>query len=535
MNAGLLNTDMLRVIGWTMIHSAWQFLALYAALRGLLFVINKSNSNLRYLMAISVMAGAVIISALTFHYEYKQYFGNSINSFNNQISSIKSVPVQQTQAYKITGNLNAVTKHTFLYYLDIVSPYLTFGWIAGMLFYTLKIISGNIYLYRLRNLRSAFYPGVNEKLLQLIDKMQLNKLIKLTITNSVTQPFTFGNLKPIILLPCSYVANVPMDQLEMILSHELAHIKRYDYLVNMVQTMLEAIFFFNPFFKYLSNTVRNEREYCCDDMASKYCGNEKTMAIALANLKILNNYNQLSLSAAATKNIFYARIHRLIEPGRQSGVTVKTFLLSLIVLLLAAVSITKLVNKRQQNKLSAAIIKTNRQPPANKSITAPVANYSDTSNKETAKIAVMLHFPPPVVPDIAKPVAAADTDTTHRQKPIPEKNLSTVNINGQNPAVRTIVYKTDTVEYRVSEYMAGKLAENAPLDLLIVQMEGFKIDAAGKIFHQGQQISRISIDGNVLAGLKLPVNIPISMVKKVQVCDSGDPVSKTLNFELKKQ
>ncbi len=338
-----INTEMFKVIGWSIIHSIWQSLILFAALKVFLLIIKKNNSNLRYFTGISILLGVIICSIYTFQHEYKFFIHNNIQPLITTTNSLKGnlqVPPDDTN---LTSDSKVGTGLNFLNFLNNISPYLAVVWIIGMLFYSTKILNSSFYLKRLSRLPTEFYPEANKKIGVLCDKMGINKIIRLIITNKVSQPLTFGYFKPIIILPFSYVTQVPMEQLEMILAHELSHIKRHDFLVNLLQASLEAIYFFNPFFQSISDIVRNEREYCCDDMASTFCGNDKTMAIALTNLKILTMHPKLSLSAAPVKNIFHERVYRLIYPTSKSKLSIANSFLTFVIITFTILLLTKCV------------------------------------------------------------------------------------------------------------------------------------------------------------------------------------------------
>ncbi len=339
---GWLNTEIFKVIGWSIIHSIWQFLILFAVLKVLLLVINRKRSTLRYYTGLIILSTAVICSVFTFWHEYNLFFGTETQTSINTVYPVESGSVINANFIAPIHITKTAPVQMFLNFLNTVSPYLTFCWIVGMLLYLIRIVNGSFYLNGLRKLTSEQHPEINKKVTELKDKMQVGKSIKLIITHSINEPSTFGWLKPVILLPCSYIAQVPIEQMEMILAHELAHIKRYDYGVNLIQTGLEAIYFYNPFFRAISNIIRDEREFCCDDMAAAYCGNEKAMAIALANLKVLTSYPHLALAVAPVRNVFNERIHRLVYPAGKPKL-IKSSFFSLITIILTLIFLTKFV------------------------------------------------------------------------------------------------------------------------------------------------------------------------------------------------
>jgi len=347
--AALLNTEISGVIGWSIIHSLWQFLALFALLKIALLIINKSNSDLRYFVSLVFLAASVICVAATVNYEYGLTLPEHAQSVTATVPVIKTQAAVNQPAEVVASQVTATPGRVFLNYLNTASPYLTFCWVIGMMVYTARITVGGIYLNRMRRLSSGDHPEIVNVINELSSKMGLGKNVRLIINNKITEPVTFGWLKPVLLLPFSYLGSIPAEQLEMILAHELAHIKRHDYMVNLLQTALEAVFFFNPFFKAMSGMVRDEREYCCDDMAIATCGNHTTMAIALTNLRVLSNYPRLSLSAAPVQQSFTERVYRLVNPSAKSRLSVKSALASFMMVIFALILLINVARYQQSN------------------------------------------------------------------------------------------------------------------------------------------------------------------------------------------
>ncbi len=101
--------------------------------------------------------------------------------------------------------------------------------------------------------------------------MGISRFVDLRVSCKVANPLTAGVLRPWILLPLTALTSLSPEQIEVVLSHELAHIRRSDYLWNLLQTMVETLFFFHPAAWWISRRVREERELCCDDMAVTFC------------------------------------------------------------------------------------------------------------------------------------------------------------------------------------------------------------------------------------------------------------------------
>jgi GWxTD domain-containing protein len=126
-------------------------------------------------------------------------------------------------------------------------------------------------------------------------------------------PAVIGFLKPVILVPAGLLAGLPAEQLEGILAHELAHIRRCDYLVNLAQSLVEGLLYYHPAVWWVSSVVRAERENCCDDVAVAVSGDARGYAAALANLEE-SRWTAPETALAASGGDLMKRIRRLLEP-----------------------------------------------------------------------------------------------------------------------------------------------------------------------------------------------------------------------------
>jgi bla regulator protein blaR1 len=320
-----LNAELFRVIGWTIIHSLWQCLGLLALLKVFLLFTPMRRSRLRYVVAIAVLGSAVLGGLFTFMWEYRVLDSAGVGAGLGRALTAGAVTVgADTLKAPLAGPMG------WLGVLGRLSPWLAVGWLFGIAFFSGRLLYSGYALRRLRRLPGLPDGGASDLLARLRVKMGLRQTVQLVVTDRVSEPLTFGLLKAVIVLPLHYVSQVPAGQLELILAHELAHIRRRDYLVNLCQSVCDAVFFFNPFFRVLSGIVRNEREYCCDDLATGVGGDARLMAVALTNLKLMVRHPSLSLSAAPVRGGFYRRVSRLIEPQGPKVVSVRGALAGLL-------------------------------------------------------------------------------------------------------------------------------------------------------------------------------------------------------------
>jgi hypothetical protein len=157
---------------------------------------------------------------------------------------------------------------------------------------------------------------------RLARRLHISRAITLLESTLVEVPTVIGWLKPVVLLPASALGALSPSQLEAILAHELAHIRRHDYLVNLLQTLVETLLFYHPAVWWLSRRIRIERENCCDDLAVSLCGDPVAYANALADLESLRSETTPThhIALAATGGSLLHRVRRLLRaPSPHSG------------------------------------------------------------------------------------------------------------------------------------------------------------------------------------------------------------------------
>jgi len=189
---------------------------------------------------------------------------------------------------------------------QIAIPYsLWVGWayIAGLVSQAIFLLIAfhRLNINKLRN-SSPATSYWNERLESLKVKLEISKSVRLHVSEKILVPFTAGFLKPVILFPVATINQLTIDQVEAVLIHELAHIKRHDYLVNILQRVMEIALFFNPIIWLLSKEIRLERENCCDDLVLEHTGNPNDYARALALIEEYRlDTNGLAMAIAGSK------------------------------------------------------------------------------------------------------------------------------------------------------------------------------------------------------------------------------------------
>jgi len=186
------------------------------------------------------------------------------------------------------------------------------------------------------------------------NQLNIDKEVQIFLSLQVKEPITFGHFKPIILLPISLMTGFDTAAIETIILHELAHIKRHDYLVNIGQSIIEIILFYHPLVWWLSRDIRELREHCCDDLVLSIGKNRTTYVETLTALqwrKIGGMTNRLSLSASGGDAGFTRRIKRMfgVEEKRGSFRQLMGLFLLLLIFSVGGIFLKDIISKKSES------------------------------------------------------------------------------------------------------------------------------------------------------------------------------------------
>jgi hypothetical protein len=192
-------------------------------------------------------------------------------------------------------------------------------WSGIAAFLSLRSFGGWLGVQRLahRNVAPAART-IDAKAAELCERLGVTRAVRVMLSTAAEVPGVVGWLKPVVLLPVTVVTALTPEQIEQILAHELAHVRRHDYVVNLFQTAVENVLFYHPAVWWISGRVRAERENCCDDLAVATCGDATAYARTLAQLETLRGTAPALLPAASGGSLL-ARVRRLLGQERSSG------------------------------------------------------------------------------------------------------------------------------------------------------------------------------------------------------------------------
>src|SRR5205823_13809579 len=197
--------------------------------------------------------------------------------------------------------------------LDRLLPGIAIAWLVGVAMLLARMAGGWWHVRRLH--RIAFATSScrwQSSCRRLAYRLGLPAAAHVVESAFVDVPTVVGWLRPAILLPIAAVASLSPSQVEAILAHELAHIRRHDYAINVLQTLVETLLFYHPAVWWLSNRIRTEREHCCDDVAIAVCGDPVSYARALAELETFRSASA-SMALAATGGSLRDRVRRILR------------------------------------------------------------------------------------------------------------------------------------------------------------------------------------------------------------------------------
>jgi len=316
----MLSQEIVQKLGWALLHFTWQAASVAVTLAILLRLLRKHRANLRYGLACVALAIMVLLPITTI-----MLVSVSVPS------AVKPPPAQPVQPIELTTNLPATeqvslrphvaqvpgaqsntSESRYKRLFEPALPYLVFGWLFGVLALSLWYLSGWAHLQWLT--RKAVMPAnaaLELRMRGLADKLGVHRAVELLESAMVRAPAVVGWLRPVVLLPVSAMTGLSPEELEALIAHELAHIRRHDYLVNMLQTLVEILGFYHPAVWWASHQIRIERENCCDDLAVGVTRNRVSYAKALAAMEEMRA-SQRELAIAASGGSLLRRIQRIV-------------------------------------------------------------------------------------------------------------------------------------------------------------------------------------------------------------------------------
>ncbi len=301
-SASWLTPETIRTLGWTLVHFLWEGAAL--ALLFYIFLAFTRSARVRYAAGVITLALMSAAPVVTFVLLKSQPAPALDSGSTHQV--IASLQV----AAKLAIDNSVGPVHAPLPSIDWLSC-AVWAWFGGVLVFALRALGGWILLERLHREKSApLAANLAKRCLQLQERLGLTRTVRYLHTRLVGAPAVMGWFRPVVLIPISAMTGLSSEQLEAVIAHELAHIKRLDCFVNLFQIAAETVLFYHPAIWWVSNCVRAERENCCDDIAVGICGNAGDYARALTMMETWRAAPALVM--AANNGSLRSRVGRLL-------------------------------------------------------------------------------------------------------------------------------------------------------------------------------------------------------------------------------
>jgi len=368
----------IELIGWALIHFVWQGTVIGVITLMLLTSLRRAGAQTRY----AVIIGATILCLLAPLFSISQGLSNGATLSGSQAADTTPAPLA-LRDLPIHANASALSVNDFL-------PWLTGLWLVGLCVMTLRFIVGLRWLDQLRTqsqplaliekqLTADVITVLSSRFNHLAVQNRLQRRVSLRIISESQQPLhspiTLGWLKPMVIFPLGLLTRLDSEQIEALLAHELAHIRRHDFLVNQLQRLVEILLFFHPVVWWLSRCASNERELIADELAASVTRNRTQLAAALVELSRWQTECERWALPAKGGQLF-TRIQHLVLPQAQSNNPWLCLPILVGTLIISAAVVAQTQLPKEQQKITADDVKLNLKN-ANSSLPYALVNSAE--------------------------------------------------------------------------------------------------------------------------------------------------------------
>ncbi|RAJ08442.1 beta-lactamase regulating signal transducer with metallopeptidase domain [Chitinophaga skermanii] len=309
---GFIQEATLRALGWTLIHSIWIGLICSLVAGVVIASTRSSKPTVRYNLLVGILISFLAGTVSIFIYELREAI-HVYQLLATQQTSFVVIPEEMIVAPSAFAMSNRFYT-PLLQWLDANTALIVYTWLVVLVWKSLALAKDLYGVHRLRTRQTFVVDEVwNERIKELAQRLQIKKAVQLLESGIAKVPMAMGHLTPVILLPVGLLTALSPAEIEAILLHELAHIQRRDYLVNLMQRLVEIAFFFNPAVMWISSLIKIERENVADDVAVSLSDSKTTYIKALVAFQ---EYNQSAspIAAAITgpKDFLLQRVKRIV-------------------------------------------------------------------------------------------------------------------------------------------------------------------------------------------------------------------------------
>lgn len=274
------------VLGWTLLHFCWQGAAVAALYALVSRFTSRASVNLRYAIGMFTVGLMPLIAVITFIEQERLVVHVSREGGEIVASQLGSIHTTIVNAVPVAAPVVESGELWIASNADRLLPWVVGVWLAGVLLLTVRALGGWWRLQQIRRAAVALLPADVESSFQRIAKqLHIGRRISLRLSEEVISPMAMGIWHTAVILPVATMMQLSPEQLEAVLAHELAHVRRWDYLGNLLQTTVECLLFFHPAVWWVSRRTRDLRELCCDEVAARSCTDPAVYVEALLQME----------------------------------------------------------------------------------------------------------------------------------------------------------------------------------------------------------------------------------------------------------
>lgn len=326
------------IIFRTLLHSLWQGVLLAVLTALIVSFTTKVNAKLRYNLFVGCLVLFIAGVGTTFCVELNDFVPSSSGNMMSLGSPVFGDTIMQPDAAKSIAGPAIID--SLIAYLNKYSSLIVLVWFLVICAKSIRFMVDIRTLMQIRTTQ-VYHAGtmLSEKVENLALQYGIKQKIQILQSGIVKVPMVLGHFKPLILVPLGLINGLSMEEVDAILSHEMAHIKRRDYLINILQSVAEILFFFNPAVLWISNMIRTEREHCCDDLAVSTVKAKMDYIKALVSCQEFASFTPpYAMAINGGKSQLVYRVQRLISSRNQSLNKLEKVIIALV--LITAVAIT---------------------------------------------------------------------------------------------------------------------------------------------------------------------------------------------------
>jgi len=314
----LFGEPLAEALGWALLSSVWQIALIAAVAAAVLALVRRGAADVRYVVSAIALALMLTWPAVTAWSTWSELAAPPAGRI---VGAAAPAPLAEPHGVAASVETPAARGEAPRAAVGSFAPRQGSGrwlplvltvWLGGVMLFSLRLVMGWVLVERLRlAARRPAGEAVERMVARVSRRLHVAGRVAAFESAAIAVPAVIGWMKPVLLVPASAIGGLSPDQLEAILAHEIAHVRRHDYLVNLLQTVVETLLFYHPAVWWVSRRIRIEREHCCDDLAAALCGDPVRYARALADLEGLR-VRSGGFALAATDGSLLSRVRRLL-------------------------------------------------------------------------------------------------------------------------------------------------------------------------------------------------------------------------------